>query len=104
MAPASQSPPGADCNHRQRQRHEPRIASAERADAGPTPSSTCCCDRHRLHDVLDHISAKLLSHVLPDHGREPVVETGPDPRLRYFVGVGAHVGETVRDPARSGWS
>src|SRR6202051_3288968 len=44
--------------------------------------------------------ADLVAHVLPDFGREAVVKTGPDARLRDLVDESAYVGPIVGDAGR----
>src|SRR5207245_9727680 len=59
-------------------------------------------DVYRLHGVADDQLADFAPHVLPDSGREPVVESGPDANQRYLVGIGPEIGPAESSAWRRG--
>ena len=53
-----------------------------------------------LHHVRHDILANRPPHLLPDPGREAVVEARPDAGLRHLVGVSANIGPSMGHPRR----
>lgn len=51
----------------------------------------------RLHDIICDVFADPTPHVLTDADRKPIVESGPDTRIGYFIGISANVCPLMRD-------
>src|SRR5947207_8029677 len=58
-------------------------------------------DGRLLHEALHNIPADVPPHVLPDAGREPIVEAGINARQGDLVRVRPNVGPAMRDAGRS---